>query len=195
MIASDEKFLLQLAKVSIIHGLRHDAPAFCDPRSIPENLSYDSETFVSVYRDNQIVGCIGNPHQHKPLYYSILQNAFKAAFRDDRFSGVKSALLDEYSVSYSILASTKNSWLVNSVETFVQLIKPDHSLILTYEGCSALMLPSMQCEFENLAEFVNATRTKAKIDSSIAWSQITGTLVKTYTSPIVALKDIEDVEI
>ena len=68
-----------------------------------EGLSQDLATFITLKKDGQLRGCIGNLEATGPLLESLSQNARHAAFNDHRFSPLSAEEFDQVLIDISIL--------------------------------------------------------------------------------------------
>ncbi|GAH60815.1 unnamed protein product, partial [marine sediment metagenome] len=89
----DKKQLLTLARESIIYVLekRRIPEASELGITISEAIREPRAAFVTLKKNSQLRGCIGDIFPQRPLYKSALYNAVNAGFRDRRFSPVTKA--------------------------------------------------------------------------------------------------------
>lgn len=181
--------LFVLAKQALDFGLLHDALLVPNPELQPEEVRENGECFITLYRLGKQYGCVGTPFLAKPMYEAVIFSAFMAAFRDARFPVINANLLSDLEISLSHLHLQRSSWMVEDVDNFAKLIKPNHTLTLKFENFTSTMLCSEQGKFSSLTEFVLSTRTKAQIPNDVPWSHIIATLSPT-TIIRKAYKDI-----
>ncbi len=77
--------LLELAghtvKTYLADGKRHTP----DVAAAPAELARDGASFVTLEKEGKLRGCIGSLTAVRPLVLDVAENAFKAAFKDQRF--------------------------------------------------------------------------------------------------------------
>jgi uncharacterized protein len=91
--ASDRATLLDVARASIQHGLRHGQALAVNPDDYPETLRPLRATFVTLETGGQLRGCIGALAAYRPLVQDVAAHAYAAAFEDPRFPELR---LDEW---------------------------------------------------------------------------------------------------
>lgn len=181
--------LFSVAKKAIDHGLVHDSLAFLDPFLFQSEFNKPAECFITLHKANFVYGCVGNPFVTKSFIDAVLYAAFNAAYQNVKAQKINRNLLPALEITLSHLLSERNSWKVEYLPGFVQLIKPDHTLILHFENYSATLLSTEQTKFSSLDNFVIDARKKALIPDSIGWKHITATLIPTVVTT-KAYKDI-----
>ncbi len=103
MNEADKKYLLELARKSIIHFLEnHDVLTPEEPEN-PE-LMENRAVFVTLNKNGNLRGCIGHMHAKMSLYRAVVEMAVSAAFQDYRFPQVKKDEFDEITIEISVLS-------------------------------------------------------------------------------------------
>jgi len=103
MNKKDRSQLLDLARRSIKYYLEHDQYY----NSITtENRSFLEEraVFVTLHKDENLRGCIGQMHAQMPLYKAVIKMAVAAAFEDPRFPSVREEELEKIEIEISVLS-------------------------------------------------------------------------------------------
>ncbi len=172
-------YLLSLAKSCIEHGLAHEAPILISPKTVPAVFNEDAETAVSIKLGSRNLGCILNYGKPIALYESVIRNAFAAGFEDSRFAPINRNVLKEATLSVHYLSKERENHHSLSLNQILKLIKPEDTLVVRYLEKSAVMLASMQSFYGSVEAFCSATREKAEIPSSVDWTSISISLVKT----------------
>ncbi len=88
LIQADKTTLLDVARASVDHGLRDEAPVPLEPGNYPADLQRSGACFVTLKIQGKLRGCIGSLQPRRPLVADCADNAFAAAFRDPRFPAV-----------------------------------------------------------------------------------------------------------
>jgi len=94
--------LLTLARktvVDYVKNKRMPEPDLKDPR-----LLANGATFVTINRNHQLRGCIGNIQPVMPLYRSVISNAVAASSRDPRFPAMTPGELANMEVEVTVLS-------------------------------------------------------------------------------------------
>jgi AmmeMemoRadiSam system protein A len=139
---------------------------------IDARLNKDAASFVTVYKDKKLRGCIGNAVANGPLYKSIIDNAIYAASRDYRFEPVKLSEFLDLSVEVSVL-SPLEKYVLKDIQEFLKFLAKDKpGLMLTKNGRSALFLPQVWDELSQPDEFLNQLCLKAGLAADDWQSQM-----------------------
>ena len=190
MNSIDYEYLFKLAKTSIEHGLAHDAPLFLNPRYIDPIYLKNQRTFVSLTMNEKNIGCMGNTGPTM-FYNAILTNAFRSAFRDDRFPPLNKNTIKKAFIKIYLLADDFKSLKVKNIDQLSKEIDKNHSLHLIFENRSAIMLSTIQKEYKSIEDFIFATMDKAKISRQPDWNRIKIELYPTIHTNDKKLTEIE----
>lgn len=117
--------------------------------------------FVTLRKEGNLRGCIGNIISERPLSETIGDMSESAAFKDPRFTPLAKDELDKISIEISILSPMER------VENILK-IKPGRDGLYVKNGFySGLLLPQVATEQNwDRETFVNQTFHKAGLDSS-----------------------------
>jgi AmmeMemoRadiSam system protein A len=157
----EKKELLELAKNTIISHVkgRKTAEFFPDDQRLRAN----SATFVTIKRNGQLRGCIGNIMPVIPLYQSVITNAVSASSRDPRFPPMTEAELEDMEVELTILSPLEPLGNIN------EIIVGKHGLYLTNENTSSVFLPQVPVEQQwDLNAYLENLSLKANLPKD-AW--------------------------
>jgi hypothetical protein len=138
----EEKALLKLARGTIEYYLKHGS------KPSPEDLGVDITpamnqvmgTFVTLHKNGQLRGCIGEILPRRELYRAVMDRALSAAFEDPRFPAVKTVEMDDIEVEISALTPPK------SVASYEDIVIGRHGMILQKGFRSAVFLPQVAPE-------------------------------------------------
>lgn len=134
---------LSLAERTVEYGARHDeAFSVTDPIS---RLFPDGEraTFVSVYVEDQLNGCVGCLRASRPLPDDIVHNAYNAAFDDHRFPEIEPAYLPAVRVRISVLDPLEPIPADDESDIWEHVEPGRHGLLLSSEDHRGTFLPSV----------------------------------------------------
>ena len=94
--------LLQIARNTIGHYLKTGKRLEVDTSD--DALKQDMGAFVTLHKEGQLRGCIGNMQAQGPLYLAVRDMAIAAAVEDPRFRPLTSDELDEVDIEISALS-------------------------------------------------------------------------------------------
>lgn len=190
---SDYDILLDIAKQSIRHGYLHHAPALLRPTDFSDSLRQKSSAFVSVKDGTNFLGCRGNTWNPMPLYYSAAKNAFDSAFRDTRYPPLNNYMAKKCNIQLHHLHEFKD-YSNLSYDEILDIIQPEDSILLSYDGKEAIMLSVMQDYFKTKQKFVNETKAKAGIATD-NFKEIKLRIYKTHVTAQIKLGDLNEIQI
>lgn len=158
---SHRQFLKELAKKSIVYGLKHKQPLPIDLSALDEELTVPRATFVTLEKHGQLRGCIGMLEACRPLAEDIADNSYAAAFSDSRFLPVTEEELDNLSIHISILNPAERIHC-ESEDELLTLLRPNVDGLILDDGMHrATFLPSVWGSLSNPTEFVHNLKIKA----------------------------------
>lgn len=153
--------VIELAVDSIERGVHHGQPLSVGEERLDGYLGELRATFVTVYVDDQLDGCIGSLQARRELGRDVAHNAFMAAFRDPRFDPLTAAKLDLLDVEISVLGPLRRVEVDNEAH-LVELIEPGvHGLVLECGARRGTLLPSVWEKCPDPARFVGHVKQKA----------------------------------
>lgn len=162
--------LLQLARQSIEHGLVRCSPLPVKTEEFPQELQRDGAVFVTLHKNNDLRGCVGNLTAHQPLICDVADNAFAAAFRDNRFPVVAGEEVNQLQIEISVLtpaepiAFSSESGLLDAIEPHVD------GIVLQDGNFRSTFLPSVWAQLPDKREFLQHLKLKAGLGIDY-WSQ------------------------
>ncbi len=168
---SQRQILLQLAKDSILSGLQQSGPLSINLQDYEADLQLHRACFVTLHKNAQLRGCIGSLEARRPLVQDVTENAYAAAFRDPRFSGLKTQEFDFISISISVLTAA-TQMLFNSEQDLLKQIRPGIDGLILQEGHHrGTFLPSVWEQLPDPVEFLQHLKLKAGLSSVDYWSK------------------------
>ena len=87
-----------------------------DVKEADARLSWEEGAFVTLHKNGNLRGCIGNIIGRKPLYQTVRDMAISSATQDPRFPPVTSDELDDIDVEVSVLSKPKVIASVDEIE-------------------------------------------------------------------------------
>jgi hypothetical protein len=145
----DRAMLLEVARASIRHGLRHRQALEVNPGDYPESLRPLRATFVTLEKVGQLRGCIGALTAYQPLVQDVAAHAYAAAFEDPRFPELRMEEFSALEVHISVLSPPEPLHFGCEDELLAQLRPGEDGLILHFRHHRGTFLPSV---WEHLAD-------------------------------------------
>jgi len=138
----DKETLLKLARNSLLYFLKqHRVPTASDlGLKLNDRLKQPRAAFVTLKKNSQLRGCIGDIFPRQPLYKSVIANAINAGVNDWRFTGVTQAECYDIKIEISALTVPKPVASPNDIR-----IGTD-GVVLKKDGYSAVFLPQVAPE-------------------------------------------------
>ncbi|MBN2316723.1 MAG: AmmeMemoRadiSam system protein B [Sedimentisphaerales bacterium] len=169
----DKQQLLTLARKTMVYALTNRRVPEASDLDITPSAAMQSPraAFVTLKKDGQLRGCIGDIFPQRPLYKSVILNAIHACVNDSRF---KPVTLDECEdIVIEISALTPPS----PVESSDQIRIGIDGVVLNKDGHSAVFLPQVAPEQGwNLDQTLSHLSQKAGLPAD-AWKEEASFLV------------------
>jgi uncharacterized protein len=151
---ADQQLLLQIARNAVTSYLCGHSPRL--PEVLPGALTETRGIFVSIHRDCELRGCIGNIHAVSPLYRTVAECAIAAAISDPRFTPLTTSELPAVEFEISVLSSLERVFNTEEIEI------GKHGLVITKKDTRGLLLPQVAATFGwNRERFLQETCKKA----------------------------------
>ncbi len=157
----DKKELLTLARKTIIYAIqKREVPEVSELGvEISEAMKTPRAAFVTLKKNSQLRGCIGDIFPQRPLYKSIILNAIHASFNDRRFSPVTEDECKDITIEISALTAPE------PVASFDQIRIGTDGVVLSKDGHSAVYLPQVAPE---QGWDINQTLTNLSLKAGLA---------------------------
>lgn len=140
---NDKEQLLKLARGTIEYYFKNGrtpaAPSDLGIEITP-GMKQTMGAFVTLKKNGQLRGCIGEIIPTRPLYQAVIAQAVNAAVRDPRFPEVEQAELPEISIEISALTPSK------PVDSYNDIVIGKHGMTLEKRGRRAVFLPQVAPE-------------------------------------------------
>lgn len=178
--SEQQKFLLALARKTIIHYLRNRQMiqvAIDDPE-----LQEKKGAFVTLKVNGELRGCIGYPLPVKPLYQTVIDCAIAAATQDYRFLPLELSELDNLKIEISVLS------LPQPVEKIEEIQVGKHGLIISKAHNKGLLLPQVPLEYNwDLETYLRHGCLKAGLDPD-EWKR--GVKIEIFSAQVFSEEDL-----
>lgn len=153
--------MISLAKESIKSGLANGTPVSVNHTQYAPVLKEQGACFVTLETDGVLRGCIGSVISHRPLIEDIVNNAFKAAFEDNRFEPLTQEEFENLTVSISLLSQPKEIHFKTEEELLEKIIPFNDGVIIKDNNLSAVYLPSVWEQIPDKKSFLESLKLKA----------------------------------
>jgi len=181
---ADRQWLADLARRVIDHELDHGEPLLLDNLDNPDDVDVPAAvrapgaSFVTLERDDELLGCIGSLEPQRALWRDVVHNARGAAFDDPRFPALAGDAWDGVSVEVSILSPLEEIPAAGADDVASRLRPGVDGLVLVAEGRRGTFLPDVWDKIPKPIEFVHELLLKAGcpgpwIEGTRAWRYTT----------------------
>jgi uncharacterized protein len=168
---ADSARLLEIARASLAHGLRHGRALSVDPLAESPALRVPSASFVTLRTpDAALRGCIGSFERERALAVDVAENAYRAGFHDPRFAPLRAAEFDEVELHLSLLGPPERLDVRSEAELLARLRPGVDGLILCLDARRATFLPEVWGALPLPQQFVDALKRKAGLPLGF-WSE------------------------
>lgn len=162
---TDRSTLLTVARERIVAELTGRAPDLPPRRAELESPSGAFVTIHTIRGDRRgLRGCIGHIESAQPLYDTVFDAAYAAAFRDPRFPKLSLPELGSIELEISVLSR------LEAISDTRTLVPGTHGLMIERGASAGLLLPQVAAERGwNRATLLEQTCRKAGLPTG-AWS-------------------------
>jgi AmmeMemoRadiSam system protein B/AmmeMemoRadiSam system protein A len=138
----DKKQLLTLARKTISYALQNKRVPQASELgfTISDAMADTRAAFVTLKKNSQLRGCIGDIFPQRPLYKSVILNAINAGLNDWRFSPVTEAECKDIKIEISALTTP------HPVNSYKEIRIGTDGVVLNKDGRSAVFLPQVAPE-------------------------------------------------
>ena len=138
----DKKQLLTLARKTIVSALRtRRVPQASELGvTISDAMKCPRAVFVTLKKNSQLRGCIGDIFPQRPLYRSVIRNAINACVNDRRFLPVTEAECKDITIEISALTVPEPVASADIIRIGID------GVVLSKDGHSAVFLPQVAPE-------------------------------------------------
>jgi len=159
--ATASAVLLDVARESIRHGLRGHGSLKLDSEEFAPELRRQRATFVTLFLDGDLRGCVGALLAWQPLVADVAHNAHRAAFDDPRFLPVTVSEADDLDIHISVLSELEPIDCDSERSLIAQLRPGLDGVVATEMGGSGTLLPAVWKRVADPSRFVAEVKRKA----------------------------------
>ena len=165
MNKKDKEYLLKIARRAIQKYFQDEGVFQVEEDELTQSLKEKKGAFVSLWKNNELRGCIGNLESEKPIYQSVIDNCLASALLDPRFTALKSDELNDIKIEISILSELKklpNFTDHNSFLKYLNKYKP--GLLIKKGTYQATFLPQVWEDLNSAELFISHLCEKAGLE-------------------------------
>lgn len=157
----ERQTLLDIARQAIIDKISHGQFEI-EPRE-EKSLNVRGGCFVTIKRQGELRGCIGNFQSHQPLFREVAEMAVNSATRDPRFYPMQVEDLGAFDLEISVLSP------LEKIEEVDEIVVGTHGIYLEKGIHRGVLLPQVATEhgWDRLT-FLKQTCVKAGLPTD-AW--------------------------
>ena len=157
----EQRTLLELARETIQATTRRRDPPDIDLNGIPESLTRDGASFVTLTKHGALRGCIGSLEARRPLIVDVQENAISAATHDPRFPPVRARELDELQIEISVLSTPEPLSYAGANDLIAKLRPGTDGVVIERGWQRATFLPQVWEKLPDPHEFLQHLCLKA----------------------------------
>jgi AmmeMemoRadiSam system protein A len=158
---TDRRELLGVATDVIGHALTHHDAPIPHPSDFDGPLGEPGASFVTLERDDQLLGCIGSLVAVEALVVDVARHALAAAFADPRLPPVTRADFQEMSIKVSVL-TTPEPVAAATFDELAAAVRPGvDGLLVEARRHRATLLPSVWRHVADTEHFLSVLWQKA----------------------------------
>lgn len=171
---AEKEELLSIARNAIVNYVTHGNIPEVDEKDA--RLKANGATFVTINRNGNLRGCIGNIQPVMPLYKSVIRNAVAACSKDMRFTPMNKEELKDMDIEVSVLSPFELLTDIKNIEI------GKHGLFLVKGQNSGLLLPQVAEEYKwDINTFLEQVSVKAGLPKD-SWK---GADLYSFTAEII----------
>jgi AmmeMemoRadiSam system protein A len=121
---------------------------------------------INTKPNEQLRGCIGSLHAHRPLYEDIIHNAQAAALGDPRFLPLRAEELDQITLEVSILSEPQILHYTSIEDLKSKIVPFEDGIVLKLDGRQATYLPQVWEQLPDFDDFFSSLCLKANLGNN-----------------------------
>lgn len=162
LTAKEKAALLAIARQAIVAFVRN-GEEYVEPRE-EKALNIRSGCFVTIKKQGELRGCIGNFQSEQPLFKEVAEMARASASKDPRFYPMKSEDLEDFTLEISVLSP------LHKIEAIEEIEVGRHGIYLEKSYYRGVLLPQVATEHGwDRKTFLRQTCVKAGLPTD-AWA-------------------------
>jgi len=165
MNKKDKEYLLKIARRAMQKYFQDEGVFQVEKDELPQSLKEKKGTFVTLWKNNELRGCIGNLESEKPIYQSVIDNCLASALLDPRFTTLKGDELNDIKIEISILSELKKLPNFTDYDSFLKYLNKYKPGLLIKKGAhQATFLPQVWEDLSSAELFISHLCEKAGLE-------------------------------
>ena len=164
----EKEFLLKLARQTLEEHFIAGKKLEIDEKKVPRVLREKRATFVTLFKNGELRGCVGQILPKLPLYKDVTNNTLSAAFSDTRFPQLKYDELKNLKIEISILTVPKRIIYDDVKDLLVKIKAGEYGIIMQSGFSQATFLPDVWKQLPKIEDFLTNLSLKAGLGPD-AW--------------------------
>ena len=165
MNKKDKEYLLKIARRAMQKYFQDEGVFQVEKDELPQSLKEKKGTFVTLWKNNELRGCIGNLESEKPIYQSVIDNCLASALLDSRFTALKGNELNDIKIEISILSELKKLPNFTDYDSFLKYLNKYKPGLLIKKGAhQATFLPQVWEDLNSAELFISHLCEKAGLE-------------------------------
>jgi len=165
MNKKDKEYLLKIARRAMQKYFQDEGVFQVEKDELPQSLKEKKGTFVTLWKNNELRGCIGNLESEKPIYQSVIDNCLASALLDSRFTALKGDELNDIKIEISILSELKKLPNFTDYDSFLKYLNKYKPGLLIKKGAhQATFLPQVWEDLSSAELFISHLCEKAGLE-------------------------------
>ena len=165
MNKKDQKYLLQLARRTLEKHFQKKEILQLEKDDLPDSLNEIKGVFVSLFKNKELRGCIGNLEGDRPIFQGVIENSLASALFDPRFKPLEENELENIEIEISIIEPMKKiPEFKNPQDLLEYLDKNNPGILIKKESFQATFLPQVWEELKTAKIFLSYLCEKAGLN-------------------------------
>ncbi len=173
MTQEEKQYLLEISRRTLEKYLKEKSILVLEEDSLKFPLLKEKRgVFVTLTKNGELRGCIGNLTADKPVYQAIIENSLASALFDPRFPSLENDELKDITIEISILSELNPlPSFKDAIELIKYLEKKKPGLVIKKGTNEATFLPQVWEELKTPEEFLSQLCLKAGLEPH-AWKKL-----------------------
>lgn len=170
MTKKEKQYLLDLSRRTLEKYLKEKSILAIEEDNLALPILQEKRgVFITIFKNGQLRGCIGNLRGDKPVFLSVIENTLAAALFDPRFPPLEEKELKDIKIEISLISQLKPLTLTKDINQLIKYLKKKKpGLVIKKNLNEATFLPQVWKELKEPEEFLSHLCLKAGLGAE-AW--------------------------
>lgn len=168
LTSKEKEFLLKLSRQTLEEYFVAGKKLEVDEKKVAKNLRERRATFITLFKNGELRGCIGQILPKFPLYKDVINNTLSAAFSDTRFPQLKYEELKNLRIEISVLTLPKRIIYEDTEDLLKKIKVGEYGIIFQSGFTQATFLPDVWRDLPKIEDFLTNLSLKTGL-SPDAW--------------------------